>query len=1411
MTNNCTCDPTNVTRTTLESHIGNTTVHVTSEDHTKINKIPELESSLSSIRSRVSSLETNANTAINPEEYITKTELDSIGYITKTSLDMAVDTNINTKLEEYYTKDDIDEGYYTKDNVDEIIQNSGAGSGQITINTSTSNNSRLASLSSFVTGTSDKPVINISIQDNDSVVLANDVVYVNIYTTTDTIDKPSINKRFVDPGTNWSQSIDNTGIYLWSSRGMKKKDGDYVTFADGTYWSDPQFCGAVNDTTSNTGVDTDIFDYIYWITASETGSTTKPAFSVEDAKDAFNKGQYISDKSGTTVRTWNDHPTGVTSSLQYEYCSFAKYDHATSKWGDYSIPFIFSHYGIDGRDGDGVEYVYKLSQSETTPTIQFDNTSPTYQEDDYIPTGWNDNPQSMYDPYLYQYCSVRKKTNGTWGDFASPVLWSVYKKPNDPVDTESILTVYKAGAKDAESSILTESERKSNNIPTGWITTYPTTGKGEYIYQIIAKTVNGIVSLSDNSDEYYWSIPIRITSVDGEKGEPGTSTTGSDGSDIDFVYCRTSNDTRPSTPSFTVDQINKNGSVVVNEYIWTDNPQGVTQEIMYEWISVNTKPAGINTSWSGYTPPVLWSKYGERGADGDTVEYIYKRTSTDTTPDTPVAPIKDPKLDDNFPADWTDNPSGVNLEKPYEWVSLRKKDGADGKWGVYTDPKLWAKYGKDGKDGKDGTSAQGYSLNCDNPHVIVDDDIVTQFGTAADVTYTLTDTTDTSGQYKFEVTVDPSLTGVTCVNTNSQYSDAKTTTLTYTATKKLPIGNYVTTVVVKKKNASDGTETTISTQKQHITVKDFSLGDAYKLNQQTYTLYADADGKLKTTTTIKASYTKITNDGSSLVDCKYRTVDDNKVYFLVYPEMGGSALSSDTITTGTVLSNYYTIILYLVTDSGAITVDSGIIGVSKDGSTGDKGDSAIYLTATPNTLAFAADNNGTHLNNSSSQTVDLVLYNGGTPVEYTNYTLEYRTADHQTWESDYENCTGDITIDDSLESSDNITTSITLSIDSSNWPDDNAWSEYRVTYNGSKYVVRVDWIGHRMGESGKDGLPGTNGKNGAQIVYNIRRFSDCTINTVFKDGTQDEVPCALDVVIDDSGNYYKCIKAYTLTDKSTQGPTNTTYWEKFETFTNIATDLVLTKKAYIQNLLLNYATAVNRATNTTTISIDGDTGVLTANGLQARNATIGGSIEASTIGYSINTPQAVPYKQPTEDNTTWIPATLPNGSGTQCAAQVLACDASVYVMPQVLISSEPDVDDVWEAWSGNCVTYVILPPTKVGKIALDIYFRNEITDWDGYNTDTVYYLAVMNPTISKSQIENGAYTKSVISNLTSYYPSLVDLQSAGSARRVTTKNYMILTEKYNNGDTVACDRPSHIKLMSDGTNWYIVQVDEFDK
>ena len=41
---------------------------------------------------------------------------------------------------------------------------------------------------------------------------------------------------------------------------------------------------------------------------------------------------------------------------------------------------------------------------------------------------------------------------------------------------------------------------------------------------------------------------------------------------------------------------------------------------------------------------------------------------------------------------WTDDPLDVDVNEPFEFVSIRKYDGTTGKWGWFSEPVLWNKY-----------------------------------------------------------------------------------------------------------------------------------------------------------------------------------------------------------------------------------------------------------------------------------------------------------------------------------------------------------------------------------------------------------------------------------------------------------------------------------------------------------------------------------------------------------------------------------------------------------------------------------------------------------------------------------------------------------------------------------------------
>lgn len=188
-----------------------------------------------------------------------------------------------------------------------------------------------------------------------------------------------------------------------------------------------------------------------------------------------------------------------------------------------------------------------------------------------------------------------------------------------------------------------------------------------------------------------WSTPVRVTGQDGSNGTDGTS--------IEFIFKLTKT---PLEPPY----LDTSDSPNTNKYIpngWTDSPTGISIEYQCEWVSTRRKEE--SGSWSKWTEPAVWSKWGVDGIDGDGVEYIFFRNngasvSNPTPSDTNTDQYQE-KGDyegiEYIPAGWTDNPQGVNSNLKYEWVSQRKYRNSV--WGKFSDPAVWAKFGDDGYSG----------------------------------------------------------------------------------------------------------------------------------------------------------------------------------------------------------------------------------------------------------------------------------------------------------------------------------------------------------------------------------------------------------------------------------------------------------------------------------------------------------------------------------------------------------------------------------------------------------------------------------------------------------------------------------------------------------------------------------------
>lgn len=190
-----------------------------------------------------------------------------------------------------------------------------------------------------------------------------------------------------------------------------------------------------------------------------------------------------------------------------------------------------------------------------------------------------------------------------------------------------------------------------------------------------------------------WSAPQRVS------GEPGSD--GKDGKDYEWIFARTSQYKAPAQPPTSQqDDYVPSSSETLDGQVWTDDAVGPDSDTPYEWASKRVK---VNGMWGEFTHPALWAKFsfdGAPGVDGTDVEWIFKRTSSNTAPNTPSTSDEDGYV----PSGWTNNPTGPNSERPYEWTCVRYKTG--GHWGGYSGASLWAKWSFNGEDGVDGEGVE---------------------------------------------------------------------------------------------------------------------------------------------------------------------------------------------------------------------------------------------------------------------------------------------------------------------------------------------------------------------------------------------------------------------------------------------------------------------------------------------------------------------------------------------------------------------------------------------------------------------------------------------------------------------------------------------------------------------------------
>lgn len=528
----------------------------------------------------------------------------------------------------------------------------------------------------------------------------------------------------------WDESVPSPdsehGEYTYMSQCFRNAGGSYGV------WTNPIRITGANGKDGEDGSD---IEYIYCQKQDRWNTPTAPTLA-DDPTIAQNDwpnidGQTPSKTIGNT--TWWDNPQGVSENIKFEYVSMRQKSHG-GNWSEYCTPVIWSNWGLKGQDGDGYEYIFRLTDEPSSSNIENPcdvmarvglnwQTDSTYQSSNEYVTHmpnpdnvaaaywWMDDPSSVTQSNRYLYVSVRQRKSGQgWGKFSDPSLWARYASQGENGGH------YEFRYRNAEN--LTSSDKPiGTGLTNGWSNQPSNPDIAHGIYTWMSQS---FVTPATPNDSYGpWSTPVRITGGDG--------IAGTDGTDIEFIYAQSEDDTPkiPAPPTNQIDDWPNDGNTdhqtITNsngtQTTWYDNPQGVTSSMKYEWMSMRYKTGGHNDvggTWSAYTTPVIWSAYGDKGQDGDGFEYIYKVTGGDT-PDSNKPANPTPNLWDTdteyqrtdieyIPSGWYDDPQNTTPTNRWQWVCVRKRQ--DSQWKQFSEPTLWSNYvladqsvpGADGKD-----------------------------------------------------------------------------------------------------------------------------------------------------------------------------------------------------------------------------------------------------------------------------------------------------------------------------------------------------------------------------------------------------------------------------------------------------------------------------------------------------------------------------------------------------------------------------------------------------------------------------------------------------------------------------------------------------------------------------------------
>ena len=306
----------------------------------------------------------------------------------------------------------------------------------------------------------------------------------------------------------------------------------------------------------------------------------------------------------------------ATVSTDHTRITFALYDNKGSLLDQEMVPIVSF-----GKDGKGIEYIFKRTTDSTSPGNPTPNdwaTNAEYQRTDkeYIPTGWTDDPTGVDAVNLYEWVSKRVSTNGHWGAFSEPAEYAHFGKHAATATlSDYIVTVPTDSAGNAlaafseaisctlvvDGKLCSSLSVSADSLPSG-VTISGTTINVSYAksYALGKNSKVVKVKVSGKLDNASYSDTITLTIL------PNVS--GVDGDGYEYVFYLSNSSTPPSKPS------RYNGKLSGD---WVDDPPSPTDDNRYVYVSYYEGKVGApNVAQGLWSSPALWAYKAPKGDPG---------------------------------------------------------------------------------------------------------------------------------------------------------------------------------------------------------------------------------------------------------------------------------------------------------------------------------------------------------------------------------------------------------------------------------------------------------------------------------------------------------------------------------------------------------------------------------------------------------------------------------------------------------------------------------------------------------------------------------------------------------------------------------------------------------------------------